>query len=85
MITKSIRIYIKSGLEAGATAKIVQIASQYDSSIYVKSNENKYNAKSIMGMMSLGLKSGEEIALVVDGADEREAVNEIEQYLLNVQ
>ena len=59
MIKKQIMIKIPNGLEARPVALLVQVASQYESEIYVESEEKKVNAKSIMGMMSLGLASGE--------------------------
>ena len=63
MITKKIKIQIQSGLEARPVAVLVQVASQYSSSIYVEVEDKKVNAKSIMGMMTLGLDAGEEITL----------------------
>ena len=58
MISKSMTINIQKGLEARPVALLVQVASQYESSIYVEIQEKKVNAKSIMGMMSLGLAVG---------------------------
>ena len=55
MTSKEIRIGLSSGLEARPAAMLVQVASQYESSIYVESEEKRVNAKSIMGMMTLGL------------------------------
>ena len=55
MIRKSVTIGISNGLEARPIAMLVQVASQYVSNIYLESEERKVNAKSIMGMMSLGL------------------------------
>ena len=81
MIRQSIKIQLPSGLEARPVAVLVQVASQYVSSIYVESNEKKVNAKSIMGMMTLGLSSGEEVIVSADGADEKEAIDNIERYL----
>ena len=60
---------------------LVQVASQYVSNIYLESEERKVNAKSIMGMMSLGLDTGESVTVSVDGADEEEAMKSIEEYL----
>ena len=54
MITKKIKIQLKNGLEARPVAVLVQVASQYDSRIYVECENKKVNAKSIMGLMSLG-------------------------------
>ncbi|MCI8418702.1 MAG: HPr family phosphocarrier protein [Lachnospiraceae bacterium] len=81
MIRQSITIQLPSGLEARPVALLVQVASQYESSIYVESNEKKVNAKSIMGMMTLGLSAGEEVVVSADGSDEREAIENIEKYL----
>lgn len=81
MITKTMTINLQSGLEARPVALLVQIASQYESRIYVESGSRKINAKSIMGMMSLGLAAGEEITIVADGEDEKKAVSHIEEYL----
>ena len=60
---------------------LVQVASQYTSNIYLESAERKVNAKSIMGMMSLGLDAGEKVTVSVDGVDEEEAMKGIEEYL----
>ena len=81
MISKNINIGIQTGLDARPTAMLVQIASQYDSSIHIISKDSKYNAKSIMGMMTLGLKAGEEVTVTADGTDEEAAIASIEKYL----
>lgn len=81
MITKKISIKIPTGLEARPVALLVQVASQYESNIYVECDEKKVNAKSIMGMMSLGLAAGEEVVVTVDGQDEEAAMENIEKYL----
>ena len=81
MIRQSIKIQLPSGLEARPVAVLVQVASQYESSIYVESNEKKVNAKSIMGMMTLGLSAGEEVIVSADGPDEKEAIDNIGKYL----
>ena len=57
MIKKPITIRISNGLEARPVAMLVQVASQYESEIYVESGKRKVNAKSIMGMMTLGLSA----------------------------
>lgn len=81
MITKEIVIKLPTGLEARPVALLVQVASQYECSIYVLSNEKKVNAKSIMGMMSLGISSGETVTVTADGSDEQTAIENIEKYL----
>ena len=84
MTTKNITVKIKSGAEARPVALLVQVASQYESKIYVESGNKKFNAKSIMGMMTLGMRSGEELTISADGTDELAAVEGIEDYLLGV-
>ena len=64
------------------SALLVQLASQYESKIYVESGSRKFNAKSIMGMMTLGLVEGEEIILTVDGDDENVASDSLEKFLI---
>lgn len=81
MTTRNITVKIKSGLEARPVAVLVQVASQYESKIYVESGSKKFNAKSIMGMMTLGLSEGEEITISAEGSDEKEAIDDIEKYL----
>lgn len=81
MITKEMIIKIPTGLEARPVALLVQVASQYECSIHVQSNEKKVNAKSIMGMMSLGIASGETVTVSADGPDEMTAIENIEKFL----
>ncbi|MBR6238054.1 MAG: HPr family phosphocarrier protein [Lachnospiraceae bacterium] len=81
MIKKEITIRLENGLEARPVAMLVQVASQYDSTIYLETGGKKVNAKSIMGMMSLGLDTGEKIVAAVDGSDEEAAVEGIEKFL----
>lgn len=81
MVSKSMTINIQKGLEARPVALLVQVASQYESSIYVEIQEKKVNAKSIMGMMSLGLAEGEKITIIANGPDENDAVEAIDKYI----
>lgn len=81
MITKQILINIPNGLEARPVALLVQVASQYECSIHVVSEDKRVNAKSIMGMMSMGIASGETVTVEADGPDEKEAIENIEKYL----
>ncbi len=81
MITKNMTIELKQGLEARPVAVFVQVASRFDSSIFVEYENKKVNAKSIMGMMTLGLAAGENVTVSADGDDESEAIQSIEEYL----
>ncbi len=81
MIKREITIQIPNGLEARPVALLVQVASQYGSEIYVESENKKVNAKSIMGMMTLGLYAGETVTVSANGEDEEEAIANIEKFL----
>ena len=77
MKMKAVRIQLNGGLEARPVAMLVQVASQHDSTVYLESEGKKVNAKSIMGMMSLGLDSGEMVTVIADGPDEEVAVEDL--------
>lgn len=81
MLKKEVEIKLENGLEARPVALLVQVASQYESSIYIESGNKRVNAKSIMGMMTLVLKAGEKVSVSADGNDEEDACNAIETYL----
>ena len=81
MKKKSITIQLENGLEARPIAILVQVASQYESSIYIETGDKKVNAKSIMGMMTLILSAGDTITVSADGKDEDAAIEGIEKYL----
>lgn len=81
MTKRNIQISIESGLEARPVALLVQEASKYESTIYIQSGVRRVNAKSIMGMMSLGLDNGEELEVSAEGTDEKSAVDGIEHFL----
>ena len=81
MIARDITIGIKEGLQARPVAIFVQVASKYQSKIYGETGNRRINAKSIMGMMTLGLTAGEVVRVTADGVDEKEAVENIETYL----
>ena len=81
MSKKPITVQLANGLEARPVALLVQVASQYESKIYVETENKKVNAKSIMGMMTLGLNAGESVVVSADGTDEQAAIENIEKYL----
>ncbi len=83
MTKRTVTIELASGLEARPIAMLVQLASSYESKIYVQSDNKKVNAKSIMGMMTLDLPVGEQVIVTADGVDEEKAIDEIEKYLSN--
>ena len=78
---KEIVVQLAGGLEARPIAVLVQVASQFESSIYLEADEKRVNAKSIMGMMTLALKAGEKLIVEANGRDEEAAIEGIEKYI----
>ena len=67
MIKKSIKISCPGGLEPRPIAELVQIASKFESKIYLETETKRVNAKSIMGMMSLNLANGDLLTVSAEG------------------
>lgn len=78
---KEMTIQLAGGLEARPIAVLVQVASQYESSIYLEAGDKRVNAKSIMGMMTLAMNAGEKIVVEACGNDEVAAIEGIERYI----
>ena len=81
MTKREITVRLDGGLETRPVALLVQMASQFQSDVYVESENRRVNAKSIMGMMTLGLDAGSEVVVSTNGQDEIEAMERIEAYL----
>ena len=81
MVTKSMTVELAQGKEAAPVAFLVQVASQFESSIYIEYDNKRINAKSIMGIMTVNLSNGKDVNVSADGADEAEAITKIEEYL----
>ena len=70
MIKKPITINLSTGLEARPVAQLVQVASQFNSEIYVEIGKKRVNAKSIMGIFSLDLLNKIEVTVHAENCDE---------------
>ena len=77
MLVLSIKIINKLGLHARASAKLTQVANQFESDIWIEKNDKKVNAKSIMGVMMLAASQGADIKISTEGVDEKEALDSI--------
>lgn len=73
----------KLGLHARASAKLVSLASEFDSEITLQRNGQQINAKSIMGLMMLAAAKGAEIELCADGKDEKKAIEALSELISN--
>lgn len=83
MASRELTIVNKLGLHARAAAKLVNLASGFESEITIKRGRQKVNAKSIMGVMMLAAAKGVMIEVRVDGNDADEALAEITRLVQN--
>ena len=81
MYTQEITVNNEVGLHARPATFFIQKANEFKSGIWVEKEDRRVNAKSIMGMMSLGLDTGEMVTVIADGPDEETAVEDIAKYL----
>jgi phosphocarrier protein len=81
MLNKEITIINKLGLHARAAAKFVSMASGFESDINISRNGKTVNGKSIMGVMMLAASCGSNIELHIDGNDEQQAMQQLEQLI----
>lgn len=82
MIETPVVVRREKGLDGRPIALLVQEASQYVSSVYIKTGDKKINAKSIMGMMSLNLAEGESLTVLTDGEDEKKAAEGLKTFFI---
>jgi phosphotransferase system HPr (HPr) family protein len=75
----SVIIESKSGLHARPASTFVACAQKFDSEINLEKDGNTINAKSIIGILGLGVSSGDEITIIADGQDEADAVLALEK------
>jgi len=78
VITQQLILINRLGLHARAASKLVQVASQFDSEVWLSIGDKRVNAKSIMGVLLLGAPCGSEITAEFDGRDETEASTALE-------
>ena len=74
MITREVTILNNVGLHARPATFFIQKANSYKSSIWIEKEDRKVNAKSLLGVLSLGIAKGMTITLIADGPDENAAI-----------
>ena len=74
MFSKGVVVQNQVGLHARPATFFIQKANEFKSSIWVEKDERRVNAKSLLGVLSLGITKGTSIVIIADGADEQEAV-----------
>ena len=74
MFVKDVTVQNKVGLHARPATFFIQTANEYKSSIWIEKEERRVNAKSLLGILSLGIIGGTTIRIIADGSDEQDAV-----------
>jgi phosphocarrier protein HPr len=74
MLQREVEITNKLGVHARASAKLTQVAGQFESGVWISRNGRRVNAKSIMGVMMLAAAKGSTVVLEIDGPDEEAAM-----------
>ena len=77
MISRDVTIKNNVGLHARPATFFIQKANEFKSSIWVEKEERRVNAKSLLGVLSLGIVGGTQIDIIADGSDEQEAVDSL--------
>ncbi|MBQ8025643.1 MAG: HPr family phosphocarrier protein [Oscillospiraceae bacterium] len=75
MYNKEATVVNSVGLHARPATFLIQKANEFKSSIWIENEERKVNAKSLLGVLSLGIGQGESVNIIGDGPDEVNAVN----------
>lgn len=83
MVSKSVVFECEYDLQMKAVAVLVQKASALHSTVYVTRDGRRANAKSLLGVMSLGIENGVEVEISAEGGDEQEAVDVLAGFLQN--
>ena len=74
MVSSEVAVQNSVGLHARPSTFFIQRANEFKSSIWVEKDERRVNAKSLLGVLSLGIVKGTKISIIADGSDEEEAV-----------
>lgn len=75
MVSSEVTVQNSVGLHARPATFFIQRANEFKSSVWVEKDERRVNAKSLLGVLSLGIVKGTSISILADGSDEEEAVN----------
>lgn len=83
MVVKEVTVQNQVGLHARPATFFIQKANEFRSSIWVEKEERRANAKSLLGVLSLGITGGTAISIIADGRDETEAVDALEKLIVS--
>ncbi len=75
MVTKDVKVVNQVGLRARPATFFIQKANEFKASVWIEKDERKVNAKSLLGVLSLGIAKHTKVSIIADGEDEENAVN----------
>lgn len=81
MVSKEVVINNQVGLHARPATFFIQKANEFKSSIWVEKEDRRVNAKSLLGVLSLGIVKGTPVTIIADGADEDEAIRTLSELI----
>ena len=84
MISRDVTINNNGGLHARPATYFIQKANEFKSGIWVEKEERRVNAKSLLGVLSLGIMKDTTVTLIADGSDEKEAVDALAELIENL-
>ena len=83
MVSRDVTIVNEVGLHARPATFFIQKANTYKASIWIEKEDRRVNAKSLLGVLSMGIVKGTAVTLIADGDDEVEALNGLEQLIIS--
>lgn len=81
MISRDVTINNNGGLHSRPATYFIQKANSYNSSIWIQKDDRKMNAKSLLGVLSIGIAKGMTVTLIADGPDEKAALDGLEELI----
>ena len=85
MYSRTITIENTVGLRARPATFFIQKANAFKSSVWVESSDRRANAKSLLGVLSLGIKKGDTVTIMAEGEDEQDTVNSLVDLVLSIE
>ena len=82
MLSREVTIVNEVGLHARPATFFIQKANTYNASIWIEKEDRRVNAKSLLGVLSMGIVKGTDVTLIADGDDEADALNGLEQLIM---
>ncbi|SEO69426.1 catabolite repression HPr-like protein [Amphibacillus marinus] len=84
MVEKTVKVVVEPGLQAGPASEFVQKSNSYMAEIFLEKGNRRVNAKSIMGLLSLAIATGDSVTLLADGPDDQEAITSLANFLTHL-